>query len=250
MPMSRLASECYLAFCGGGTEREEAFLDRMAKRHAAPGSLEVLDVGCGPGRMLPAWARLGWTATGMEPDPDYHPAAQEVARSLGLPDVRAGGFAEIDDARAFDLIAAINDPFSHLLTPDERSGALARVTRALRPGGTFVMDVPNFLWILSNYREPAVRTARVAGADVTLTRRHDIDVHAAVFTTTDEYRVRSTNREVVLAKVSPYAMTSLPELREAVRGAGLTDVETYPGYEATEPGAVRGGRIVLTARRP
>jgi 2-polyprenyl-3-methyl-5-hydroxy-6-metoxy-1,4-benzoquinol methylase len=35
-------------------------------------NLRVLDVGCGPGKMLPEYARLGWRVVGLEVDADFY----------------------------------------------------------------------------------------------------------------------------------------------------------------------------------
>ncbi len=67
--------------------------------------------------------------------------------------MRRGGFAYIDVDGPFDLVVAMNGPFSYLPTPDDREDAALCAFGALRPGGLVVIDLANFPWILKNYRE-------------------------------------------------------------------------------------------------
>jgi len=99
-----------------------------------PGS--VLDVGCGRGDLGEALARRGWKVAGIEPSP----SAVAAARSRGV-DARVGTLESVDlDAESFDAVV-----MTHVLehVPDPRAD-VARVHRLLRPGGVFVISVPNF----------------------------------------------------------------------------------------------------------
>jgi len=212
--------------------------------------LRVLDVGCGPGRMFPAFRELGWDVVAMEPDSDFHAAAVEAATTSGYPPPIRGGFLEIDATEEFDLVTAINDPFSHMLTGADRAEALERVRGALRPGGVVMLDVPNFLWILKNYHAPGQMTTPIAGGEVRLRREHHIDLHDAVFTTVEHYVLVRDGNELPSEKSHSYAMTSLPELVYGLESAGFADVETYGSWDARGPQRVDGVRMMISAVRP
>ncbi len=94
----------------------------------------LLEVGCGTGRVLAAYARLGWEVTGVEPH-----AAAEFARDAGL-DVRGTDLraAEFPSA-AFDAVV-MNHVLEHVEDP---SGTLREVNRVLKPGGLLLVSVPN-----------------------------------------------------------------------------------------------------------
>jgi SAM-dependent methyltransferase len=135
--MERAHDERTLAFY----EREAAGYARQARGGAHPGLAEflqrlapgarILELGCGAG--VDAEAML---AAGFDVEPtDGSPAlAAEAGRRLGRP-VRVMLFEDLEEVEAYDAVWA---SASLLHVPQERlSGVLARVWRALRPGGLF-----------------------------------------------------------------------------------------------------------------
>lgn len=226
-----------------------AFLRRLAAEYALPQPLHVLDAGCGPGRLLGPLERLRWQVTGMEPNPDFLAAARDAAGSSRRVAVRRGGFLDLDEDAEFDLAAAVNSSFAHLLSPDERAAALRRLFRALRPGGVVLLDLPNFLWILRNYRAPEPYTFTARGVEVTLRRAHEIDYGEATFTTTDEYLLAGDGRTLARL-VHAYGIATLPEIRRELAGAGFAEPRAFGGYHPTEGGRLDGPRLLVAARRP
>ena len=249
--MTNLSSESYAAFATPeSTSRVAQFLEWLARSRALPARLKVVDVGCGPGRLFSVFHTLGWQAAAMEPDPDFHEAATDAAAAVGYPAPLRGGFLAMESEAAFDLVAAINDPFSHLLTGAERAEALRRVHRALRPGGVLLFDVPNFLWVLKNYRAPEPMRAQVPGGEVHLRREHVIDFHAATFTTLEHYELVHGAERHQSTKAHVYAMTTLPELTYLLEQAGFSGVETYGSWNARSAESIEGSRLILSAVRP
>ncbi|CAA9336662.1 MAG: hypothetical protein AVDCRST_MAG40-2196 [uncultured Gemmatimonadaceae bacterium] len=249
--MTNLSSLSYAAFGGpAGTSRIAHFLDWLAARRGLGTSMRVLDVGCGPGRMFPAFRALGWEVTSMEPDLDFHEAAILAATAAGYEPPLPGGFLEIDAAERFDLVTAINDPFAHMLTGRDRADALRRVFRALRPNGVVLLDVPNFLWILKHYRAPEPMRAAVPGGEVHLRREHRVDFHAAVFTTVEHYDLIRGGEHHPSSKTHAYAMTTLPELVYHLESAGFAGLETYGSWDARDEERIEGSRLILSAVRP
>lgn len=97
---------------------------------AALGAGQVLDVGCGTGRVAAALAERGLSVLGIEPDARM----AELARARGIP-VEVATFENWDDkGRQFDLIACGNA--WHWVDPAAGS---AKVATLLRPGGAFAM---------------------------------------------------------------------------------------------------------------
>lgn len=228
-----------------------AFLRHLAEAYGLPDSPDVLDVGCGPGRLLAPLTGLGWTVTGLEPDPDYAAAAARMSARLEGAEVRRGGFADITESSAFDLVVAVNGPYSYLLTFEARRDAVNRVARALRPGAALFLHFSNFWWILRNYREPPVRTLEVDGVTVTRTARHEIDIHAGRFTHVDTFRWTDPDEQWhEVTKVHEMAMANPPETMRLLREAGLEDIRTFNAYEDRQPSRLTGKRVLISARRP
>jgi SAM-dependent methyltransferase len=105
-----------------------------------PGA-RVLDLGCGPGLYAGRMARLGCAVTGIDLSPRSIAYARERAARDGLPiTYRVGNFLEVEDVADFDVAI---QAYGELSTFDDatRDGLLARVHRALVPGGALVCDV-------------------------------------------------------------------------------------------------------------
>jgi SAM-dependent methyltransferase len=108
-------------------------LDALDRVRPARGRL--LDVGSAHGWFLRAAARRGWSAVGIERDP-------EMARRAGESgaEVRVGAFPEaLEPGDKFDVVS-FNDVFEHL--PDVRA-ALRAAARALAPGGLLIVNLPD-----------------------------------------------------------------------------------------------------------
>ncbi len=111
--------------------------DHFPKDHEA----KILDVGCGYGPLLFALAENGYSnLTGIDASPEQ----VRVAKELGLSCVVQGDLLETlagSKSATYDAIAAI-DVLEHF-TKDEAFTFLDQAHRALRPGGTLLLHVPN-----------------------------------------------------------------------------------------------------------
>ncbi len=101
----------------------------------------VLDLGCGPGLYAGRLSRKGVKITGIDISQRSIDYAGKSARDNGLEiDYRCMNFLDIDFDGEFDAAMQI---YGELNTfPDEqRDELLAKVYRALKPGGFFVFDI-------------------------------------------------------------------------------------------------------------
>ena len=223
------------------------FLAWVAERAGIPSPLAVLDVGCGPGRLLRPLCALGWRVLGLEPDPVYRKRAEQRAAPSGVR-VHPGGFNDIDAMGEFDLIIGINSSFAHVLTATQRADALARCRRALRSGGILVLDLPNLLRILREYCAPPEQQTEVDGRTIRLKRDHAIDYDAATFTTHDTYTVSEPDGSRWTAERDHvYAITTKPDLEYLIQTAGFQRVETFGSVTDREPGRVAARMIVIAS---
>jgi len=122
----------------GPVERLVSLFRRRRKarieRFVPPGTL--LDVGCGRGLFLDVMRAGGWRAWGTEYDDESAAAARET---YGL-DVRTGDLAGAGFPPGFFDVITMNHVLEHLPDP---AGAMERCRGLLRPGGVFVVAVPN-----------------------------------------------------------------------------------------------------------
>jgi SAM-dependent methyltransferase len=107
------------------------------ERVSGGGPGRVLDIGCGRGHLLDAFRRRGWTVQGTELTDHSASFPRQV---LGLPVHVGPGDALPFAPASFDAVV-----MWHVLEhwPDPRV-AVAEAHRLLRPGGVFMVGVPNF----------------------------------------------------------------------------------------------------------
>jgi 2-polyprenyl-3-methyl-5-hydroxy-6-metoxy-1,4-benzoquinol methylase len=147
--LRKAASDCVLARMGYPVEAPTQILPRLLS-HAPSlkrwGSLDVmdlkpvqagtlLDVGCGNGEFIEHMRDLGWSVSGVDPDP----AAVEWGRIRGL-EVFEGTVADVPASMRYDVIT-LSHVIEHVPDPVR---LLLECRRRLRPGtGTVVMTTPN-----------------------------------------------------------------------------------------------------------
>lgn len=106
-------------------------------------SMEILDLGCGPGIYLEKLSKRGHSCTGIDFSKNSISYARKQAKEKDL-DINYlnQDYLKLDFESRFDLILLIYTDIGVLL-PVERKQLLERVHRALKPGGIFVFDVLN-----------------------------------------------------------------------------------------------------------
>jgi SAM-dependent methyltransferase len=118
-----------------------ALLHRAGVRDGA----RMLDAGCGTGRNLQEFGRLG-PATGVDPSPE----AIDFCRQRGIEGVTRGTIEHLEFHNgAFDLILA-TDVLEHLR--DDRA-ALRELRRVAAPGANLLCTVPAYRWLWSGHDE-------------------------------------------------------------------------------------------------
>lgn len=109
----------------GGSPHLKAFL-----AEAVPGG-RILDLGCGPAFAAAAMKRAGFKVEAWDASPEM----ARIARHANDVDVRVAAFDDLSDIARFDAVYA---NFSLLHAPKaDMPGHLARIARALKPGGLF-----------------------------------------------------------------------------------------------------------------
>lgn len=134
--------------------RAEAFARQILEttapyRTSPPEVLHALDIGCGLGGTAAALARRCRRVVGLEPSRALAERARALAQTQRLDnlEIREQSLYELEERETYDLVI-LDNVLEHL--PDQPR-ALAIATRALRPGGTLYLLVPNRLWPIEHH---------------------------------------------------------------------------------------------------
>ncbi|OGG80381.1 hypothetical protein A3A39_04320 [Candidatus Kaiserbacteria bacterium RIFCSPLOWO2_01_FULL_54_13] len=154
---AREKAERYLAECKEYTdpyEREHLIGDWTTKREEAEnvvgdferragpvGSKRILDIGCGNGTFVAAFARAGARATGLEVNPTLAEIARETFKDEGVQaEVRLyDGMTFPFPDNSFDYTFSVS-VLEHVSDPRK---LLEETYRVLKPGGKFYLAFPN-----------------------------------------------------------------------------------------------------------
>lgn len=250
--MTNIQSTLYEAFDTQKPEVPLNFLVWLANEAELPSDLHILDMGCGPGRMLRAFSEQGWHVTAMESDTDYCAHAKQKAAALASVNVKQGGWGDLDMRGEFDLIVALNGPFAYLTTGEARADALGRSYQGLKPGGVLFLELPNLLSILYTYRPPRIQTRSLNEKRVRFSRHHEIDFDTSVFRTIDHFTITDTDGYCKeYDRIHDYAITSPAEMRYLLHKAAFEEVRFYNSFEARSAESLQeGGRMHISARKP
>lgn len=208
------------------TARELDFV--LSQLGLSPGA-RILDVGCGAGRHSIELARRGYRVVGIDPAPAMIEAARARAGAAGIsPDFRQVSGESFVAEREFDATLCLFTTLGQISDGGDNSRLVERVYDALRPGGTFVVEVPQ--------RDPTVRnlkpTERFGGKEryTLVTRRFDPDRNSV----TEVFQVVSP--EETQRYVLRYRLFSRDELAGLLRGAGFLLLASYGDYEGAPLG--------------
>ena len=134
---------------GAATSRSTKLVERLRREVALPKPGRLLDIGCGNGALLRAFADAvgGWSLAGLEVNDRYRSVVEKVP---GVERLFTGGLDEVPGA--FQVITLIH-ALEHIPGPREY---LNSVWQKLEPGGLLVVQVPDceqnpFLFMVADH---------------------------------------------------------------------------------------------------
>jgi SAM-dependent methyltransferase len=214
------------------TRREIAFLERSGL--LVPGR-RILDLACGGGRHSLAMARRGAVVTGIDLGPAAIATARRRARRAGL----AIEFVQ-DDLRCleynavFDVVTFLFGCFTEM-PRSQAQDVLRRISRSLRPGGMFALDVytPHFFAEMDGMQEWWVGEDFIAGRFPQLVLTEYFYYPRNKTYARRDFICNPTTGDIHSFGVSGQAYT-LAELFRMFEAAKLTPVMTCGGWRGEE----------------
>src|SRR6201992_3250433 len=130
------------------TDRTIPEVDRVAKILQPRGDERVLDLACGSGRHSLELRRRGFSVVGADISPDLIEIARRDAAEEGLRvDFLLSDLPELDFEEEFDLVLNLNDgAIGYLESDEENLRTFEVISRALKPGGRNLIQLPNVLY--------------------------------------------------------------------------------------------------------
>lgn len=119
-----------------------------------PKNAKILDLCCGLGRHSIELAKRGYEVTGVDITSQYLETARNKAKENGVKinfiesDMRNISFSE-----EFDAVINMFTSFGFFEEESDNFKVLKNVSKVLKPGGKFLIDVINRDWIVKNYKE-------------------------------------------------------------------------------------------------
>jgi SAM-dependent methyltransferase len=223
---------------------------------------EVLEVGCGTGRVLIPTARAGVKITGL----DLSPHMLDVCRkhlSDEPQEVRArvklveADMRQFELGKAFQLITLPFRPFQHLITVEDQLFCLRCLRRHLSPGGRLILDIFNprleslletdfgvefpeeGQFILPDGRK-LTRSHKVVSRDVA----NQINYVELIY-----YVTHPDGRQERLVQAFPMRYLFRFEAEHLLARAGFEVEQLYADYDKSPYGSKYPGELIFIARK-
>jgi SAM-dependent methyltransferase len=124
-------------------ERTEAEVNAIAQLLNLKQPVDILDLACGYGRHANRLAARGHKVTGLDIESGFLELARRQAVEMGVTvDFRQGDMRTYEFDRTFDIVLLLFTAFGYF-SDNEDLVVLQNIYKALRPGGRFLMDIPN-----------------------------------------------------------------------------------------------------------
>lgn len=130
------------------TERTGSEIDRALTMLRPQGGERILDLACGTGRHSLELVRRGFSVVGVEIGHELVEIARRDAEAEGLEaEFVEGDLRELDFEAEFDIVLNLNDgAVGYFETDEENRRTFGVISRALKPGGRNLIQVPNVLY--------------------------------------------------------------------------------------------------------
>lgn len=215
----------------------EVFLTNLMNHMAVPQGASILDLPCGKGRHTLFLAEKGYTLTGA----DLSTASISLAQSYApegvtflVHDLRKPAWNE-----AFDYVLNLFTSFGYFETEAEDKAAFTTLSRALKRGGSLVIDFMNVTRAVNLLKEEETKVMQ--GIEFHLKRYvKDGYIHKEIRFEADNTPYFFTERVKAL---------TLEDFKEFFTFAGLTLVDTFGSYQLDGYDATESDRLIMIAKK-
>ncbi|MGI9081327.1 MAG: SAM-dependent methyltransferase [Thermoleophilaceae bacterium] len=203
----------------------------------------VLDLACGHGRHAIELAANGFEVTGLDiSEPSLAVARERAARRRVKVDLVQRDMRELDTDGEFSAVYNFSSAFGYYPSEEEDSAVLEGVARALVPGGCFLIDIMNGLWLARNF-EP--RSHRELSDGTVVVEERTFDAVSGRSSAIWKLRRPDGRRREMRHSMRIY---TCPELHRMLAGAGLEPDGVWGGVDGSEHN-LEGRRLIVRGRK-
>lgn len=235
------------------TQREVAFLEWAFERFSNRRVYDVLDLGCGTGRLAIGLASEGYAVTGIDRSSSMLKRAKQNADAKG---VRLRLFRtplnELEVDGRYDAAYSVFSVFNYLLDEEALSKALARIRSLLRPGGVLIIDTMNYASLFGVWKREISTTRKGKGWSVHRLVSHRVDDVNMLWYHAERTRMELGGGRREWNETHVFRMWTFPELRGQFQANGFPRVRLFGELRAGAKEAKTHARrlVVVAARRP
>jgi SAM-dependent methyltransferase len=222
----------------------------FARRTGSP----VLDLGCGSGRVAVPLAVAGFEVRGIDASDALLAIAHGKARDKSVKvDLRRDDMRRFSTDQSYALVLCSLDTFLHLESLEDQIDTLQAVHAALRPGGTFVVDLFHPVLERLAARDGVLRFqgafAGPGGTTVTHLVAWDVDPAAQTILATHLYDL-ATPEGALQRRTATMRLRYVHrfELEHALRSVGFRQIELY-GDPGLGPFEADSERMIFAATK-
>tara|TARA_Y100000031_G_C8193371_1_gene372494 strand:- start:273 stop:1049 length:777 start_codon:yes stop_codon:yes gene_type:complete len=211
-------------------ERTKAEVDFIEKELNLKKGVKILDLACGHGRHTIELAKRGYLMTGQDINSFFLNNAKRSAKKAGV-NIRwiKGDMRQISFENEFDVVINLFTAFGYLESDEDDQKVLHQVSRALRPGGRFMIDFINRERIMRIYNKKdwlkfADETVVIIERNFDLVTGRNHERRTKIY--------KNGKKEVFNTSIRMYTLT---ELIGMCKKAGLQFVSVYGDYNREVP---------------
>jgi SAM-dependent methyltransferase len=235
--------EDYLAVAPRDPERTAREVDFVVEHLPLEPHARILDLACGHGRHELELARRGFRVTGLDLSEPSLAQARDTAAAAGVElELVHGDMRELPWADEFDAVLNLFTAFGYFADKADDERVLAQVSHALRPRGSFLLDVVSLFVLARGFK---ARHWDELEDGRTMLEHREYDQLTGRSNVTWTYVGPSGERSELRHSLRVY---TLPELRELLDRAGLDVAETWGSFDGA-PYGFESRRLIVYARK-
>ena len=206
---------------------------------------EVLDLCCGHGRHAVLLAKAGLTMTGLDLSAQYLEQAASNAEAAGVElELVCSDMRQVPFEGRFDAVINLFTSFGYLDSDAEDMKVLHQVSKALKPGGTFLIDLINRDWVVANN---LVDERKVDPNGTVYQEHRELDLERGLIQ--NSFIVTTPDGSTRHSDGLTIRLYTLVEITDMLAEAGLTFQSAYDGYDL-ERYHVGTRRMIVMAGKP